>query len=69
MHALYGKRPADAERLLSAMAATGATQAEFEFMPDGWGMSDYIQDDGPDEMFTMNLELPERIAFPGLMRA
>lgn len=69
VHALYGKRPADAERLLSTMAATGATQAEFEFMPDGWGMSDYIQDDGPDEMFTMNLELPERIAFPGLMRA
>lgn len=69
VHALYGERPGDPARLLGAMVATGAAQAEFEFMPDGWGLAAELHDDGPDEMFTMGLELPARIAFPGMMRA
>lgn len=69
VRALYGERPGDAGRLLGALAQTGAASAEFLFVPDGWGIRADALDDGPDEMFTMGLELPEQIAYPELMRA
>lgn len=69
VRALYGERACDSKRLMAALAGSGARVAEFDFMPDGWGIDCTELAQGPDDTFVMNMTFPRDIAYPGLMRA
>lgn len=69
VRALYGERACDPARLMATLAEGGMRMAEFDFMPDGWGIACTELAQGPDETFVMNMDFPRGIAYPGLMRA
>lgn len=69
VRALYGERACDPAQLMATLAEGGARMAEFDFMPDGWGIACTELAQGSDETFVMNMDFPRGIAYPGLMRA